>query len=491
MQLGLLLVDFFSYPTTTNVYTKKTDTFHSNSLQVHTMCGLRPSFRRTLDHERFAEIVKSKIQCANCSESMINQRNRLREQLLRPQGYYQYFGKEDVGNSGFDIEEILLSCNVRVLRAGSSMNIPCGERVNTTKMVHPSFYNCYRLQLPRPEYPHFLSLGITLDLFVDNLGEPPYKIFSPQEEFTQSAGVVFSIEEQGSMPFTSLAETIAAPGMHTDIQYRIQEYKTLPAPYGNCMSDEDIDMREYPDFLWQGKIKYTQSACMVVCNTYGIRDKCGCTNVDSSHGLVEATEQYPYCGNASLPIEELVVFESCLYDHSAGILGQCQRKCQTACYWRDFVQEVSSANWPQNAYHDAFYEKYVTNGALKSRFAETEKSLSKNNTECNCQNDLDDKIRKANLIKSNFLKLSTHLEKFRVGLMEDTPKYTAASVISQLGGLLNLWSGITVYLFVELLELGIRLGIAWFGRGACKVKVQEYNKSYDDAAKNLDSGAKR
>ena len=491
MQLGLLLVDFFSYPTTTNVYSKQIDTFHSNISQVHTMCGLRPSLRRILDFDRFVEIVKNKSQCDNCSESTIYQRHRLREQLLQPHGYYQYFGKESVGNSGYEIEEILLSCFIRVLIAGSSMNIPCGRRVNITKIVHPSFYNCYRLQLPRPEYPHFLPLGITLDLFIDNIGKPPHKHFNPQEEYTQSAGVVFSIEDQGSMPFTSLAETIAAPGMHTDIKYRIHEYKTLPAPYGDCVSDENVDMSRYPDFSWQGKIKYTQRACMVLCNTYGIRDKCECTNVDSSHGLVEATEQYPYCANASLPIEELVRYEGCLYDYSVAIMGKCQRECQTACYWRDFDQEVSSANWPQNAFHEAFYEKYVTNGTFKPKFAETEKSVSKNNTGCNCQNGPNDEILKADLITSNFLKLSTHLENFRVGLMEDTPKYNFASLLSQLGGLLNLWSGITVYLLVELLELGIRLGIAWFGRGARKVKVQEYNKSYDDAAKNLDYDGKR
>ena len=402
------------------------------------------------------EIVSNKIQCVNCSETTINQRLRLGEHLLSPQGYYQYLGKEAVSDSGFEIEEILLSCHIRILTAGSSRNTPCGRRVNITKMVHPSFYNCLRLQLPRPEYPHFLPLGITLDLFIDNLGEPPYKDFSPPEEYTQSAGVVLSIGELEEIPFTSLAETIAAPGMHTDIQYRIQEYKTLPDPYGDCVIHEDIDTNQFPDFSWQGRIKYSQAACSILCNTYGIRDKCGCTSVDSSHGMVDATEEYPYCANASLPIEDLERFEECLFNRSVEIMVHCREKCQTACCWREFDQQVSSANWPLNAFHEAFYDRYVTNGTLKSRFAKAEESLSKNNTGCNSR--CDDKIRKANLIQSNFLKLSTHLNNFRVERMEDTPKYNIASLMSQLGGLLNLWSGITVYLFVETPGTGYSLG---------------------------------
>ena len=490
LQLALLLVDFFSYPTNTNVSSKNMDTFHSNVLQAHTLCFLRPTFLAITDTTRFMEIVSKKIQCVNCSETTINQRQRLKQHLLSPQGYYQYVGKEGVSDSRFEIEEILLSCHIRILTAGSSRNTPCGRRVNITKVVHPSFYNCFRLQLPRPEYPHFLPLGITLDLFINNLGEAPYKVFSPPEEYTQSAGVVFSIEELDAMPFASLAKTIAAPGMHTDIQYRVQEYKTLPAPYGNCVIDEDIDMSQFPDFSWQSKIKYSQGACLILCNTYGIRGKCGCTSVDSSHGMVEATEEYPYCANASLSLEDLVRFEGCLFDRSVDIMAHCRQDCQTACHWRDFDQQVSSANWPLKAFHDAFYDRYVTNGTLKSRFVKSEESLSKNNTGCNSQCDMDDKIRKANLIQSNFLKLSTHIHNFRVGRMEDTPKYNIASLMSQLGGLLNLWSGITVYLFVELLELGIRLAIAWFGRGTRKVKVQEQNKSCDDAVKNLDSNGK-
>ena len=491
LQLGFLLEDFFSYPTNTNVYTRQIDTFNSSILQVHTLCGLRPAVRNIVDVDRFVETLQNKTRCVvNCSESAIHQLRRLEEQLLQPQGYYQFFGKEGVGNSGFEIKELFLSCFIRELKAGSSRNTPCAERVNITKVVHPSFHDCYRLEMPRSEFPHFLPLGITLDLFIDNLGEPPFKVFNPSEEYTQSAGVVFSIEESDTMPFTTLAETIAAPGMHTNIQYRLREYKSLPHPYGNCVSDEDIDMSKFPDFSWQGRIKYTQSACLRLCDTYSIREKCGCTNVDSSHGLVEATEEHPYCGNASLSIEELLRFEQCLYDQSVRIMAHCQQECQTACYRREFDQQVSSANWPLNAFHNPFYERYVTNGVLKRRFSQAEISLSKNSIGSKNQSDLDDKIQKANLIKSNFLKLSTDLHSFRVGIMEDTAKYNVASLMSQLGGLLNLWSGITVYLFVELLELGIRLGIAWFGRGARKVEVQEYNKSCDDAIKNMDPNSK-
>ena len=475
-QFCFLFLDYFSYPTNTRVYTEKSNTFVNSISPVHTVCNLRPSLQSGQDSEHYYQVVRNLTQCLNCSENSQLQRKRLSNLLLRPQGYYQYIGKELATEIGVDEEDMLLSCSIRVLTAGSYRNIPCAWRINVTKILHPSYYKCYRRQIPPAKFPHFLPHGISLDLFIDNFMDTSYKMFSPREEYTQSAGVILSIEDENTMPFTSPSHTLAAPGMHTDIRYRINEITSLPYPYGDCDAGTVIDLSQYPDFAWKGKIKKTQEACLILCNTYRIRDICGCTNVDASHGLVDATEKYPYCANASLGIEDLLKFEQCLYEDNVNIMVHCEKKCQAACHSVDFEQQVSIAKWPLHSFHNAFYKTYVTHGTLKYRFAVAEKLWSKNKTGCTDQCDQEDKNQwKATLIQSNFLKLSTHLYSLRKGIMQENPKYTMASVVSQLGGLLNLWCGLTVYFVIEILELGIRLGISWLSKGTNKTKVKEYN----------------
>ena len=44
--------------------------------------------------------------------------------------------------------------------------------------------------------------------------------------------------------------------------------------------------------------------------------------------------------------------------------------------------------------------------------------------------------------------------------IKKTPKYTFASLVSSTAAALNLWSGITMVIFIEILEMGYRTMIS-------------------------------
>ena len=57
------------------------------------------------------------------------------------------------------------------------------------------------------------------------------------------------------------------------------------------------------------------------------------------------------------------------------------------------------------------------------------------------------------LIEDNFAMVSLLMKSQQVDILEDIPKYSWTSVMSSLGGILNLYSGITMIIALEILEL--------------------------------------
>ena len=61
------------------------------------------------------------------------------------------------------------------------------------------------------------------------------------------------------------------------------------------------------------------------------------------------------------------------------------------------------------------------------------------------------------LLRNNFVKYTVSLENYRTLHMDDQPKYNIVNLISQVGSILNLWSGITVMIVIEVIELWVRV----------------------------------
>ena len=60
---------------------------------------------------------------------------------------------------------------------------------------------------------------------------------------------------------------------------------------------------------------------------------------------------------------------------------------------------------------------------------------------------------KTTLIEDNFVKITSSLRSMDASVMEDKPLWTLTTLMSQIGGVLNLYSGISLIVVVECMEL--------------------------------------
>ncbi len=342
--------------------------------------------------------------------------------------------------------------------------------------MHPAFFNCYQITLPDPVAPT-TPIGLLLILFIENTDIDP-TTFVTTEEYTQSSGVYLDLREKHTLPFTKSTDNMAGVGHHTDVSFRAKMIQRLGPPHGTCT--EQVRMQAPFADSFVGRHKHSSSGCMLVCETKRIRQICGCTDVDVSAGLFEATTEFPYCLNASLPLRQLIGNHKCIRQARYDAKIHCVETCLPSCNELEFDEKISSAPWPMEIFHENIYEKYIAKGRLARKFKPILESSGKddrNSTECHCENKNERKRQRSELIRSNFLKITTRLNSFILTVYEDKAAYTTASFVSQLGGLLNLWSGITVYLAVEIVELIIRV---------CTHQLESKNKGKVEA----DQGAK-
>ena len=116
-----------------------------------------------------------------------------------------------------------------------------------------------------------------------------------------------------------------------------------------------------------------------------------------------------------------------------------------------------------SAINEKFYDLYIANKSYEEYY----RSFFEHRNESDQHRELHDRIRK------HFLVAHVYLETGEVLDIRDKPQLTATAFLSQLGGALNLWAGITVVIVVELIELCYEVVVDRF-----------YRKSSEDMSGN-------
>ena len=116
-----------------------------------------------------------------------------------------------------------------------------------------------------------------------------------------------------------------------------------------------------------------------------------------------------------------------------------------------FFQE----NWPSPSEEFSLYQTYIKNTKYAEAFdfySQIEKLMDKNMSAAV------DMVASSTLIKKNFVKLSV-VARNKNGVTEyrDIPAITFESFIGSLGGILNLWVGLSFITIIEIIDLIINL----------------------------------
>ena len=102
--------------------------------------------------------------------------------------------------------------------------------------------------------------------------------------------------------------------------------------------------------------------------------------------------------------------------------------------------------WPTSPYHENFYQDYISGRPYESYYNSLRNEFNNSITTEKRQSDKE-------IVSQNFI--GVHLFIDQQLMMEYTakPQLSLPSFLSQLGGTLNLWAGITVIVVIEILEL--------------------------------------
>ena len=116
--------------------------------------------------------------------------------------------------------------------------------------------------------------------------------------------------------------------------------------------------------------------------------------------------------------------------------------------------QSSQTTWPVSAINRKFYDLYIANRSYEEYY----RSLFEHRNESNQNRELSDMISKHFLVAHVYMESEGALD------IRDKPQLTSTAFLSQLGGALNLWAGITVVIVVELIELCYEVVVDRFNR---------------------------
>ena len=139
----------------------------------------------------------------------------------------------------------------------------------------------------------------------------------------------------------------------------------------------------------------------------------------------------------------------------------------------EFKRQIITTRWPDKSSILPFYEHYIVGRPYEKHFTKysiiKEKSLNISEQEEAMQ-----MLRDTTLIEDNFARVDFYLGSTTLVTMTDTKKYSQTDLFSTLGGTLNLYSGITFVIIIELFEL---LFLIFYRKSAEKKQQEEINEN--------------
>ncbi|XP_071488657.1 acid-sensing ion channel 1C-like [Diadema antillarum] len=308
--------------------------------------------------------------------------------------------------TGHKLDDMLLSCYFQ--------NFPCFPE-NFTHFYNYMYGNCFTFNSGSKGRVLNVSkigplYGLSLELYID------------QSEYIStiqpSAGIRLLIHNQHEMPFPEDQGINLAPGAHTSVGLSLVDIERLGHPYTNC----SLDFAEGNIFRDKfSHLDYSRSTCEKNCFFKGVLENCKCADPRYRYD-----NSIPVC-NTSIPrIDECV--DQIEENYTLGLIP-CN--CTMPCRQQNYHYTISEAHWPNDGYMDE----------VKEGIAEISDSLRRQLTQ------------DPNFIEDNVVKVGVFYDNLQFQYIYQTPAYDWYSLVSDLGGQVGLWIGVSVLTIFEFVEL--------------------------------------
>ncbi|GFO35507.1 amiloride-sensitive sodium channel subunit gamma [Plakobranchus ocellatus] len=310
---------------------------------------------------------------------------------------------------GHQISDMLLQCSF----SGGT----CLAR-NFTRLQTTDYGNCYTIQ-----YSKFVSRrsgpkdGLVLKLFLETDEYVP--------GIATSKGIHVVIHDQGTLPFPDDEGIAVKAGSETQIGLRRLQISRLGSPYGQCTPVEEF-RRKYG-------VKYTRTTCQNVCQQERTISECKCFDIlaQETNFLLRSSQNHSACETA----EEI----KCM----VGVARQLQNStsmcdCHSPCQETAFQKIVSSKEWP-----DPEFAKLLVATVCKNNHSLCSSLQAKTPQE----------------LTHDFVKLIVYYEDLNYEELEESEDYEFDQFLSDVGGTVGLWIGLSVLSLFEIFHLLTDIGL--------------------------------
>ncbi|XP_077867543.1 uncharacterized protein LOC144356731 [Saccoglossus kowalevskii] len=307
--------------------------------------------------------------------------------------------REDIATYGHQVEDVVIQCSYD----GES----CGPSDFYT-FQDEKYGNCFKFNHGkyntevRSTSKQGANYGLKLTLFLE------------QNEYIsmygRDAGVRVVIEPSDRVALPQDEGTTIKPGTVTSIGLRETRIEKKSKPYGNCS-----EVREF-DSMFGTHYKYSSLACQYTCVQREMLKYCDCVDsYDTGEARCQLLNQtQDYCR------------QFIRYLFQGGHLG-CD--CPFSCSDKWYTRTLSQSLWPANV-----HLKHL----LKTIHSINPKT-----------NDINDAAK----VSANLARLEVYFEELVYSVSTELPAYGVKDLLSDIGGTLGLYIGISIITVVEFMEL--------------------------------------
>ncbi len=196
---------------------------------------------------------------------------------------------------------------------------------------------------------------------------------------------------------------------------------------------------------------------VLFCNMYSIFQiiqECGCVSGQILHAQ-KMLKKNEYC---TMRMEDTAQGDTtfikrmnCSFYLKNSLLKYTDCDCPISCKETLYRYRITQSPWPHLSYHLPLYKHLIRKMSFKDHFSEYYEPLAK--IEFINESLIYPELRKTDLISRNFIQVHVKMESDLLVKYVEKEAMSWESFIGGIGGLLNLWTGITFFALLELLEL--------------------------------------
>ncbi len=443
-----LINAYFQYPVSTVVeesLVQLVSAAEKRLLPELTFCNLNPinNLNQTVYQELNIKSYEEYLKEVKNITTSLSSSSQYRQKLLKYKptlsstvGYYQYLGVESSLEVGHTMSQFILSCKVILTQSAASVRESCDGLVNITQVSHSKYFNCFSFR-PFTQTRQKQIIGFDI---VFNLGLNVSSLATGVSH-KERHGVIVGIHQPDAHVYFERDGYELAAGTFSTIRIRPQMRVRKSQPYGSCVTRYDSPTYTRHDGT---PYLYTALACWSACVEAYVVQACHCNDAALLGIMLPYYSNISFCGNISVGAETVISRVSCAEDTRIQTYSECYYSCQLACEETVYFHTTSSIVWPNLNDMQSLYDMYFANTESDRYFSEIISNISMS-------------ADFYHTIQNNVLGVALQLSDYKYLKITDSEKISMSGLISQLGGALNLWSGISIMVIVEIGELFFRI----------------------------------